>query len=113
MFLDKFGYSTKVRKDKTGKKRVITKIGFCVTNAAISSGLRYTTMGFSAGSNGEHVMCCVIMTRESKKGIPTCWITGRDIMKIDETFVYTEAETEMVIKLGQLRVVHQSANFEE
>ena len=55
-------------------------------------------MGFTAG-NGEPVMCCVIMTSESKKGIPTCWVTGIDIMKIDETFVYTDDETEMVERI--------------
>ena len=96
LFVDECGSSTNMRKDKTGNKKVIAEKGFSGTKAAISSDLRYTTMGFTAG-NGDPIMCCVIMTSESQKGIPTSWITGIDITKIDDSFSCTINEDEIEI----------------
>jgi hypothetical protein len=45
-------------------------------------------MGFTAG-NGEPVLCCIIITSDSKKGIPNNWLTGINITKINNDFVLT------------------------
>jgi hypothetical protein len=66
IFVDENGSSTNMRKDKTFGKKVISECGCLGTKGAISSDLRYTTMGFTAG-NGVPVMCCVIMTSDSNK----------------------------------------------
>lgn len=85
LFVDETGSSTNMRKDKTGGKKVIAEKGYSGTQQAISSNIRYTTMGFTAAT-GEPVMCVIIFTNESKKGIPGNWLTGIDITKIDTTF---------------------------
>jgi hypothetical protein len=82
LFVDETGSSTNMRKDKPGRTKVIAEKGYNVTKKAISSDLRYTTMGFTAAA-GEPVMCVVIFTSDSKKGIPTSWLTGIDIRKIE------------------------------
>jgi hypothetical protein len=95
IFVDETGSSTNMRKDKTFGKKVIAECGCLGTKGAISSDLRYTTMGFTAG-NGQPVMCCVIMTSDSNKGIPNSWFTGIDITKIDKNFELTDDNNEMI-----------------
>jgi hypothetical protein len=84
LFVDETGSSTNMRKDKPGSKKVIAEKGYSGTQAAISSDIRYTTMGFTAAT-GEPVMCVIIFCSESTKGIPGNWLTGIDITKIDST----------------------------
>jgi hypothetical protein len=72
LFVDESGSSANMKKDKTGSKRVIAEKGFAGTKAAITTDIRYTTMGFTAGT-GEPVICCIIMTSESQKLVCCGW----------------------------------------
>jgi hypothetical protein len=69
IFVDETGSSTNMKKDKPGRTRVLAEIGCNGNKRAISSDIRYTTMGFTA-ADGQLVMCCIIFTSDSKKGIP-------------------------------------------
>jgi hypothetical protein len=101
IFVDETGSSTNMRKDKVGSKNVIAEKGFSGARQAISTDLRYTTMGFTAGT-GEPVMCCIIFTSDSKRGIPSNWVTGIDITKIDATFSLPEDNNDAMEKLGEI-----------
>jgi hypothetical protein len=90
-----------MKKDKTYNKKVISEKGYSGTKQAISSDLRYTTMGFTS-ANGEPVMCCIILTSDSQKGIPTSWLTGFDITKIDSLFVVPKNERELIEKIKEI-----------
>jgi hypothetical protein len=61
-------------------------------------------MGFTAAI-GEPVMCCIVMTSDSKKGVPSTWYTGIDITKINSNFVLPEDEEEMMVNLRQAGMV--------
>jgi hypothetical protein len=91
MFVDETGSSTNMKKDKSYNKRVIAEQGYGGNKEAISSDIRYTTMGFTS-ANGQPIMYCIIFSSESKRGIPSNWVTGIDITKIDSSFVGTTEE---------------------
>jgi hypothetical protein len=100
LFVDETGSNTNMRKDKVGSKRVIAEKGFSGEVQAISTDLRYTTMGFTAAT-GEPVMCCVIFCSDSTKGIPSSWVTGIDITKIDSTFTVPDDINDAIGILGE------------
>jgi hypothetical protein len=98
IFVDETGSSTNLKRDKTFGKKVIAEQGCSGAKGAIASDLRYTTMGFTAG-NGELIMCCIIMSSDSNKGIRNSWVTGIDITKIDSNFELTNDNNQMIESL--------------
>jgi hypothetical protein len=60
LFVDETGSSTNMINDKHGNKKVIAEKGFGGTKSAITSDLRYTTMGFTAAT-GQPVMCVIFL----------------------------------------------------
>jgi hypothetical protein len=104
LFVDETGSSTNMINDKHGNKKVIAEKGFGGTKSAITSDLRYTTMGFTAAT-GQPVMCVIIFSSESTKGIPGNWITGFDITKIDSEFNIPEDEEDLVQNVREAEVV--------
>lgn len=101
LFVDETGSSTNMRKDKPGCKKVIAEKGYAGTQQATSSNICYTTMGFTA-TTGEPVMCVIIFTSESTKGIPTNWLTGIGITKIDNTFEIPDDREGLVDNIGKI-----------
>jgi hypothetical protein len=91
IFVDETGSSTNMKMDKKGTKKVIAEKGYTGSKQAITTDLRYTTMGFTAAT-GEPIMCCIIFSSESTKGIPINWVTGIDLTKIDADFEIREDE---------------------
>jgi hypothetical protein len=104
ILVDETGLSTNMKMDKKGTKRIIAEKGYAGTKKAITTNIRYTTMGFTAAT-GEPVMCCIIMQSEITKGIPVNWITGNDITKIDATFQINEDNEEMIKNVRECSVV--------
>jgi hypothetical protein len=92
---DETGSSTNMKKDKTYNEKVIAEHGFSGSKEAISSDLRYTTMGFTSG-DGKPIMCCIIFSSESQRGIPKNWITGIDITKISIDFVIPDNDIDLI-----------------
>jgi hypothetical protein len=100
VFVNETGSTTNMKKDKTYGKKVIAEQGYSGATPAISTDIRYTTMGFTAAT-GEPVMCCIIFSSESTKGIPNSWVTGIDKTKIDASFAIPEDEEELIEKVKE------------